>query len=237
MTEAENRTAETSIVPASPEEKLGSQVSVIEQQAMSVTITDEASYQAASELVINIKATAKQVTDYWEPMRVSAKKTYDDILAKKKEMLSPLESSERIIKGKIAGFLEAEEAKTRAAAEEAKRQAKKESEAKLAEAVEAAENGDTAAAEYAMMEAEVMDDAANSSPVAYQKPKAEGVSYSRSWEITEVDDKQVPVKLNGMTLRPVDTKAILALIKASKGEIEIPGIKFKETKTISVRGK
>jgi hypothetical protein len=42
------------------------------------------------------------------------------------------------------------------------------------------------------------------------------------------------VSLIGIELRPVDKAAVLRLIKMSKGQVEIPGIKFRETYTTSV---
>lgn len=46
----------------------------------------------------------KKVKKYWEPLRVSAKSTYDDVLARKKEMLDPLEAAEKILKGKMGDY-------------------------------------------------------------------------------------------------------------------------------------
>ena len=51
---------------------------------------------------------------------------------------------------------------------------------------------------------------------------------------SECDWSKVPVSLVGIELRPVDKAAVLRLIKMSKGQVEIPGIKFRETYTTSV---
>lgn len=66
--------------------------------------------------------------------------------------------------------------------------------------------------------------------------KVKGVSKSKTWKIVGVDASHVPVEINGMVIRPVDEKAILRIIKASKGTIRIPGVIYEETTQISARG-
>jgi len=87
----------------------------------------------------------------------------------------------------------------------------------------------------AMAEAEIMDDAAVSISVASKAPKVEGVSTTKNWEIKSIDLSKVPVELDGVLLRPVDEKAALRLIRASKGTIQIPGIEYEETYAVSIR--
>ena len=95
--------------------------------------------------------------------------------------------------------------------------------------------GDALGAEMAMMEAEVMDDAAAVATVHLAAPKTKGISSRKGWEITGIDPDKVPVTLNGVVIRPVDEKAVMALIKASKGTIQIPGITYRETAIISTK--
>ena len=106
----------------------------------------------------------------------------------------------------------------------------------LNEAAEAEANGDAVGAEYAMAEAEMMEGVSIAGGVQHQTPKVKGISQSRTWEIceSECDWSKVPVSLIGIELRPVDKAAVLRLIKMSKGQVEIPGIKFRETYTTSV---
>ena len=91
-------------------------------------------------------------------------------------------------------------------------------------------------AEYAMAEAEMMEGVSIAGGVQHQMPKVKGISQSKTWEIceSECDWSKVPVSLIGIELRPVDKAAVLRLIKMSKGQVEIPGIKFRETYTTSV---
>ena len=62
------------------------------------------------------------------------------------------------------------------------------------------------------------------------------MSKSKTWKIVGVDASRVPIEINGMVIRPVDEKAILRIIKASKGTIRIPGVIYEEATQISARG-
>lgn len=217
------------------EKKLDEEVSVIEQRAKAFVITNDKEYEEACETTKLVKQMQKKVVDYWEPLRVSAHKTYNDILAHKKEMLNPLESAEKILKNKISTY-SLEQEKKREAEENAMRKlAEAEVDKKIAEAQEAEKNGDVQGYEYAMAEAEVMETVATSGRVTTENKKIKGVSTKKAWKITGVDSSKVPVNFNGMELRPVDLKLVNQLIKASNGSIEIPGITYEETNSISIR--
>ena len=65
--------------------------------------------------------------------------------------------------------------------------------------------------------------------------KVHGVSHTKSYAIKSIDETKVPVEINGVCIRPVDEKAVLRLIKASKGTLKIDGIEYEETVTTSFR--
>ena len=106
---------------------------------------------------------------------------------------------------------------------------------KLEEAARAEAAGDTAGAEFAMVEAEVMEGVSISGSIQAQTPKAAGVSQSKTWEIVSIDSSKVPVSFEGVEIRPVDVKAVMRLIKESKGTIQIPGVQYRDSVSISVR--
>lgn len=218
-----------------PEEVLGREVSIVEEQASSVVISDDSSYASAAEITQEVKRMQKKVKDYWEPLRLSTKQAYDDVLGKKKQMMKPLESAEGILKEKMGAYVKEKE-RIRLEQERLMRiAAEQEMKQKQEEVEKAIEEGNEVVAEYAMAEAEVMESVAKAGKIESQAPKADGVSVRKNWEIINIDSSKVPVTLNGMELRPVDTKAVMNLIKASKGTIQIPGIQYKETVNISVR--
>lgn len=227
--------AEASLVLDTAEQKLGEEVSMVELQAKGVVIVTDDDYKAAGSATSEVKRMQKKVEEYWEPMRVSTKKAYDNVLAHKKEMLDPLKKAEQILKSKMSGYVLEQERKRKEQEEAMRRLAKIEADKKLQEAIDASNAGDEMAAEFAMSEAEVYDTAAAAGAIAKQTPKSDGVSTSKGWKITEIDSSKVPIEFSGMELRPVDEKMVKQLIKASKGKISIPGIKYEETITISVR--
>ncbi len=235
MNEAIATVGSSALVLDTAERSLGNEVSLVEQNANGVVIHDDASYAQAAAITKTIKQMQKKVKDYWEPLRVSAKKTYDDVLGKKKRMMDPLEQAEKILKKKMGTYTAAKERERREREEAVRKAAQAETDRKLAEAAEAERNGDLIGAEMAMAEAEIMDDAAVSISVASKAPKVEGVSTTKNWEIKSIDISKVPVELAGVLLRPVDEKAALRLIRASKGTIQIPGIEYEETYAVSIR--
>ena len=61
------------------------------------------------------------------------------------------------------------------------------------------------------------------------------MSYQKDWEITDIDLSKVPTSIAGVLIRPVDTAAVMKLIRASKGAIQIEGITYRETAKMSFR--
>ena len=219
------------------EKELAREVSRYERQASEMMVTDDVTYKEAGEALRHLKTLQKKVTEYWEPMRKSTYAAYKAVTDHKKEMITPLEKAEKIIKKKIGTYLKSLEEERLRKEAEFRRLAQEEAERKLAEAVEAERAGDIVGAEAAIAEAEVMDSMTIHLPTA-EKPKVEGVSTKKSWTlegITVTDPEKVPTEIMGAVIRPVDLKAVLALIKATNGTIQIPGITYEATITTSVR--
>lgn len=217
------------------EQELNDETALVVQQAKNVVVTTDAQYAAAAEMTKTVKQVAKRVKEYWEPLRVAAKATYDGVLGRKKEMLDPLEGAEKILKGKMSTYSVEKERKRKAQEEAMRRLAAQEVERKLEEAAAAEEAGDTAGVEYAMAEAEVMEGVSSNGSITAQAPKAAGVSQSKMWKITDIDSAKVPVIFGGIEIRPVDERMVMRLIKESKGTIQIPGVQYEESVAISVR--
>ena len=149
-------TAEENVTVMNAEEsKLGNEVSLIEQRAEAVVVASGADFEDAGLFLKQIKQAQKQVKDYWEPLRVSAKKSYDEVLTHRKEMIEPLEKAEKIVKTKVNEYSAEQERKRREQEEAMRRLAQAEIDRHLNEAAEAEANGDAVGAEYAMAEAEM----------------------------------------------------------------------------------
>ena len=232
----ENNKEATALKAITAEQAMSKEVTAIEARANSVTVANDVDYQKAAGWLENIKSQQKKVKEFFEPMRKAAKETYDSVLGRKKEMLDPLDNAERIIKNKMAAYHDEQERIRQEKEEELRRLAQEEADRAFEEAVTAESCGDHVAAEFAMADAEILENAAAGiAPI--QMPKAKNVSHSKTWEITSINEDEVPISINGAVIRPVNDREVLSLIKASKGKIKIPGIQYKETVTISVRTK
>lgn len=114
-------------------------------------------------------------------------------------------------------------------------EAEAERDKKLDEAAAAEEAGNHAEADMALAEAQMVETVAASTTVVMSTPKTKGIGTTKDWEIESIDHEKVPVVFSGVEIRPVDEKAIMRLIRATKGSIQIPGIKYKETVKVSIR--
>lgn len=228
--------AEIITSPEQAERQMTTVVTGLEAAANNLVIDSEDRYNQAAAFLQRIKGQQKAVTEFFEPMRVSAKAAYDAVLSRRKDMTTPLDKAEKTIKKKMVDYTQEQERRQRERQAGLRRLAAAERERKLSEAVRAEASGDALAAEMAMMEAEVMDDAAALTVAPAAAPKVKGVSTRTGWEITGIDPSKVPTEFAGMVIRPVDEKAVMALIKATRGQIQIPGITYKETRIIAARG-
>lgn len=235
MNDANATIGSNALVLDTPEQKLGKETSLVEIKARDMVVTNEEEYAAAGEFLKLLKQQQKKVTEFFEPMRVSAKATYDEILDRKKQMLDPLQTAEKALKAKVGDYVTAIEKARKEREEALRKQAQEEMERKLAEAAAAEAAGDSVGAEFAMAEAEVMDQVAKTGAVRGQTQTVKGVSTRKAWKITHIDLDKVPDTVMGAVIRPVDEAAVMKLINATKGAIQIPGVTFEETASVSVR--
>ena len=215
------------------EQQLSRDVTDIEFQAESLVIQTDEDYAFAGEFGKMLKKKASQVTTFFKPMKDSAYQAHKAVCDREKAMLTPLRNAEKTVKQVMSAYIAEQERKRREAEEAARRAAEAERERKIQEAAA----GDADGAEAAFEEAAIMDDAASYAVVpATVTPKVSGVSTSKDWEIVEIDPKAVPLAVAGIELRPVDQAAVMRLIRASKGQIEIPGITYRQVAKMSFRG-
>lgn len=204
-------------------------------RANEMAVVSDEDVVTATECIREIKRVGKAIKEWIEPQRVAAKEAYDAVLSTKKALIDPLDGAEKGLKEKISAYDAEKRRKAREAEEALRKAALAEAERKLAEAAKAREAGDALEAEFAEVDAEALMDTAMSASVVTEDAKASGMSRRKGWEITGIDLNAVPTTFNGVVIRPVDERAVLALIKQFGGKVEIPGITFTETSTIAVR--
>lgn len=217
------------------EAEMSKEVTAVESQAAQINIATQSDYENAAAFGRLIKQKASQIIDFFAPMKKAAHEAHQNICSREKEMLAPLISAEKTVKQVMGDYVMEQERRRREEEERLKRIAEAEADKKLREAMELEANGKQDEAEVALMEADIVDSASRNVIVEAQKIKADGTSSSIDWEITAVNNDIVPIDFAGMCIRPVDTKAILKLIRASKGQIKIPGIQYKSVAKLSFR--
>lgn len=218
------------------ENVLKSQTVDFEVRAEALVVSNDEEYQDAAEFLKSLKEQAAKVKDFFKPIKDAAHKAHKEVCDREKMMLDPLNRAESVIKKAAGSYLAEKERKRREAEERARQAAKAEAERRLAEAIALENQGKTEEAAAAVEEAEIIDGAAVTINIpAAIAPKVKGVSSSRDWDIVGIDYAKVPVAVSGTVIRPVDEKAVMRLIRASKGTIKIPGITYRETIKMSVR--
>jgi hypothetical protein len=84
-------------------------VTTVTQQATSLQVIDNVSYQVAGELLKAIKGTIKQVEGYWAEPKKSAYEAHQSIIKKEKQMTESLKESESKLKSGMSDYLRIKE--------------------------------------------------------------------------------------------------------------------------------
>lgn len=202
-------------------------------------ITTAEEFDTAGAAILAVAATEKNVTDFFEPLRVATYNAYQAVLEKKKpfiERLSKIRLNLNKVRSDYKLKLEAEEREQqRKAKEEADRIAREEQEKLLKQAAKAEQSGNVTKA------VALVERAVEVQPVVFitppsAPPKTAGVSDVETWtaEVENVD--LVPDKVNGILIRPVDMAALNKLAKMSKGQVQIPGVRMIKSYGTQARG-
>lgn len=216
------------VATSDKEKELSIAIADLTGEVKKLVITNEYDYRRAAEFGRAIKQEVAAVKDFFKPLKDAAHKAHAAICEKEKNSLKPLERAEKLIKSSMSNYLEEQDRVRKEAEERARREAEAAMERKLNEAVALSEQGKVNEANAVLEEAEIMNSVASSLTYGDDKPKADGVSTKVDYEIVNIDTSKVPVEVAGVEIRPVDTAAVMRLIRASKGKIKIEGIDYKE---------
>jgi hypothetical protein len=197
----------------------------VPDQAKAITITDNATYEKAAEILLVIKDIRKEISDTFTPIKRKMDAAKKEVLDQEKRADIPLQEAEGIIKPKIAAYL-AEQERIRKAEEDRLRAiAKKEEEdRRLAEAASLEAAGETEAAEEVISEPVYVPPPVVASTVS----KVAGVAMRETWTYEIVDEKQLPRQY----LIP-DEKAIRAAVNSLHERCNIPGVRVYTTTGIA----
>lgn len=222
------------IETAAPAEvELKEQTSELELMAEVMPVTTDKEYEDAAEFGRMLKTKAVEVAEFFKPMKDAAHKAHKEICDREKTMLTPLSNAEKLVKQAMGAFVTKKDAERRKTEEAARRAAEAEAARCLAEAVSLEEQGKKDEAEAIIGDAELFDTVASTLSVSASTPKVSGVTTKRDWEIVGIVEDKVPVSIAGVEIRLVDKAAVLRLIRASKGSVQIPGVIYRETTNMS----
>lgn len=218
--------------PTTENEQKSSALKILEQ-ARYLTINNAHDYDSAAEFTKQVKKLSKRVKDYWEPLKKSARASWQSLVDRERELLTPLDQAETEVKKKMAAYQRKVQEEERAARLLAEKLKSEEAERLLAEAEKAANEGREMESEILLAQAEIIE--VTEPAVQVQAPTAKGISTRTMYRARIVDEVKVPVEVAGVVIRPVDLSAINKLAQASKGKVQIPGIEIYEEQSVAVR--
>jgi len=187
--------------------------------AETLAIINDQDYQDATGWVKEAKHLQKYIEDRFKPTKDSLNAAKNELMKMIKGFLVPLQEAEQIIKDKMTVYYRKKEherlAEQRRLQEEAR---KAEEERRLNEAIDTGDEG-------------VLDEPVIAPEVQLENTqKVAGVSYVEQVQFDIYDENSIPREY----LMP-DEQKIRRVARATKGKIEIPGVKIWVEKRPSIR--
>jgi hypothetical protein len=223
------------MMPAmTPVRELETKALTLAEEARALKVTDQPSYDRAAERLLAVADLRREIIDHHAPMKRKAHEAWQAVIAAEKRLLDPILAAQGIYKAGIAAY-EAEqrrlEAEARAKAEAAARRAAEEARERELEQAEA--EGADAEEITAMINAPLVVAHATVEPT-FQPTK--GVSLAATWkgEVTSLDQLVRAIaagKANIGMVMPNEV-AINQLARATRGTLQIPGIRFFSQSTV-----
>ena len=199
--------------------------------AESAVVQNRNDLESAIEMLKNIKRHKNMIVDYWKEAKESAKKTYQNIVLKERQMLDICEKCETELKDKILKYDVLKRSYEDKLLKAANRDRMFEVQELLEEAKVLEERGNLSKAEEKFKLAEKL----RNTKISFDKEKyLKGLLFQERTKCEIIDRKLVPSFFKGLEIREVNTKKILE-IKRENPEIDIPGIKFYKEKSVAIR--
>ena len=186
------------------------------KQGRAIQVTNQDEYEVAAKHLIGTKAIRSRVVAWFKESKSAAMAAHKAICKQENDMLAPLDLDEAWVRKGMNTYLQEEEDKRNAEAAEASR------------------------LEMARLRAKALDDEdpyernvveeVRRDPVISAPPVAKGISAVDEYHFEVIDASLVPADY-----RKVDEEKIGRVVKAMKGEIEIPGVRVWKTKSVRAR--
>ena len=202
------------------------------EQATALVVTDNKTNESATNFLKGVKTLIKEIETELEPAISQAHELHLTLTTQKKKFIDPLKGVEHTVKGKISKFLldqekirieEQRKAREKADAEERKRKAILEAQALAHE-----QNGRSEKAEERRQQAEEVFVPA---PIIESKVEQQkGVATKVNWKFEITDISKIPTQY-----LKADEVAIGGVVRALKGNTNIPGVRVYSENTLAVR--
>lgn len=205
-----------------------SQAQDLPARAASLEVASDRDYEAAGELLRDVKTLRKRIDEHYSPLIAQAYRTHRSLCDAKKEVDGPLQKAEVMLKGRMSHFVNERQRQARIEAAEREAAARRrEEEARLEEAAALEAAGEAEAAE------KVLDSppapAPPPGPLAAPAPKVRGVSQREVWTAEVTDRKALlAAVVEGrvpMAVVKIDQAWLNGQAKALKQELAYPGVK------------
>jgi hypothetical protein len=198
------------------------QAEVTNVVSVEISVVDQESYEKANQQIAHLQAVRKNVVNFFADQKKLTAAAHKAVCNSEKQMLDPVDTKIAALKGETTRWYTAEQARIAAEAERKRREA--EELAKLAEEAEA--TGDVETAQEAVVEAAMAE--ANVTVM----PKVSGTTMREVWKAEITDINAVPREY-----MMVNQAALDSVAKATKGTLNIPGVRFVKTYVNATRAK
>lgn len=212
---------------ALPEPLVSEQTSIV-TWAKGLQIATPQDCQTVGDRLRGIKALAKQITDFFAPLKQKTRAAWQEVVDAEKDQLAPLQEAEQLAKRAVLGYQQAEEQKRLAEQQrlqaEADERARREQEALMKKA-QAAKKPETQE-RYQQAAAQVVAPVVQ---VQSQAPKLAGLTGRKIWKARVVNHDLVPREW-----MLVNEKALDAHAKAMGPQAKVPGVEFYQEQQLAV---
>lgn len=211
------------------EAEVENEVKALALACLPPALKNDADCQEAGSFLTKIKSAEARVHEVFDPQVDAAHKAHKAAVALRQKFLDPLQQRERQFKSLIADYHREQERAARALREEEERKARIEKNRLEAEAKAKMEAGDFAGAKENIRQSmDVQEDTARSLEALRPTPKMAGVAVRKTWRAKVVDPEKVPREY-----WVIDEKKIAAVVSATKGSLQIPGVEIYEDTVIA----
>jgi len=213
-------------------------VNPVTTQANNLQVTSPEEYTSAVDYLKEIKSVQKKVSEYFSDIKKKTHEAWKSICQKENNLLTPLQQAEVTIKKKVLLFQREEEKKRRE--EQARLQAEADEKARK-EKERLEKRADTLKTPELKEQAQQMAEntIAPNIHVESELPKEKGISTSTTWKAKVTDKRKfVEASINDaniLAMIDIDLQALNRIAKATKGQMQYPGIEFYQEQNINIR--